>query len=78
MPSPRSGISIAHPPPGERANKERLMAEERDPGLDNQERPERDPMEQGYESSQNSRRFDLPEQDTEDDGEQSPSDEETH
>ena len=54
------------------------MAEERDPGLDNQERPERDPMEQGYESSQNSRRFDLPEQDTEDDAEQAPSDEQTH
>ena len=61
------------------------MAEERDPGLDNQERPERDPMEQGYESSQNSRRFDLPEQDTdlpeqdtEDDSEQNPSDKETH
>jgi hypothetical protein len=54
------------------------MAEERDPGLDNQERPDRDPMEQGQESSQNSRRFDLPEQDTEDDSEQNPSDEETH
>jgi len=54
------------------------MAEERDPGLDNQERPERDPMEQGYESSQNSPRFDLPEQNTEDDGEQNPSDEDTH
>ena len=48
------------------------MAEERDPGLDNQERPERDPMEQGHESSQNSPRFDLPEQDTEGDGEQNP------
>ena len=54
------------------------MAEERDPGLDNQERPERDPMEQGSESSQNSRRFDLPEQDIEDDSEQNPPDEETH
>jgi hypothetical protein len=41
MPSPWSGIAIAHPPPGERANKEKLMA-------------------------------DLPEQDTEDDGEQNP------
>jgi hypothetical protein len=50
----------AHPPPGERANKEKLMAEERDPGLDNQERPERDPMEQGYESSPSRRSFNQP------------------
>lgn len=76
MPSPRSGIAIAHPPPGERANKEKLMAEERDPGLDNQERPERDLTEQGHEASQSSRPFDLPEQDTaDDDGGQNPSDE---
>jgi hypothetical protein len=53
------------------------MAEDRDPGLDNQERPDRDQMEHGRESSQNSRPFDLPEQDTaDDDGGQNPSDEE--
>jgi hypothetical protein len=52
------------------------MAEERDPGLDNQERPERDLTEQGHEASQSSRPFDLPEQDTaDDDGGQNPSDE---
>ena len=71
-----SGIAVAHPPPGECAKKEKPIAEDRDPGLDNQERPERDPMEQGHESSQNSRPFDLPEQDTEDDGGQDSSDEE--
>jgi hypothetical protein len=43
------------------------MAEDRDPGLDNQERPERDAMEQG---------IDLPDQDADDDGGQNPSDEE--
>jgi|RhiMetdeSRZDD1v2_1073273.scaffolds.fasta_scaffold154104_2 hypothetical protein len=46
------------------------MAEDRDPGLDNQERPERDAMEQGHESSENSPRFDLPEQETDDDSDQ--------
>ena len=52
------------------------MAEDRDPGLDNQERPERDAAEQGYESSQNSRPFDSPAEDADDDGGQNPSDEE--
>ena len=52
------------------------MAEDRDPGRDNQERPERDAVEQGYESSQNSRPFDSPDEAAADDGEQNPSDEE--
>jgi hypothetical protein len=46
------------------------MADDRDPGLDNQERPELDPVEQGHESSQNSRRFDLPDQEAGDDSDQ--------
>jgi hypothetical protein len=51
------------------------MAEDRNPGLDNQERPEQEAMEQGHESPQNSRRFDLPDQEADDDSGQDPSDE---
>jgi hypothetical protein len=43
------------------------MAEDRNPGMDNQERPEQESVEQVSESPKDSRGFDLPEQDTADD-----------
>jgi hypothetical protein len=57
---------------GERAKKEKLMAQDRNPGIDNQERPEQESVEQVFESPKDSRGFDLPEEDTADDDAQSP------
>jgi hypothetical protein len=56
--------------------KEKLMAEDRNPGLDNQERPEQESVEQVFESPKDSRGFDLPEHDTADDESESPAGEE--
>jgi hypothetical protein len=48
------------------------MADDRNPGQDNQEPPQRDPMEQGYETPENPRTLELPEEDSDDDQEQKP------
>ena len=49
------------------------MADDRNPGQDNQEQPERDPMEPGYESPENPRNLELPEEDFDEDDEEKPS-----
>ena len=46
------------------------MADDRNPGQDKQEQSRRDPMEQGYESPENPRNIELPEEESDEETEQ--------